>query len=204
MKQKFLTLLILFLGFNALCQHSSKDVDAGEKHQTSFQPPEIVLKAINIKEGMIVGEIGAGKGRYSVILANAVGKKGHIYANDIDKESLEYIKFRCKRDEIKNITTIMGTETDPLLPKNKLDMIFIVNTYHHIGEPVEIMKNAYSALKSTGTVAIVDGVPKKYSKHSHCATPKEKLIAQMKKAGYKFIKVAAELKRDNIYIFKKS
>jgi ubiquinone/menaquinone biosynthesis C-methylase UbiE len=49
---------------------------------------------------MVVGEIGAGKGRYSVILANHVGKTGHIYANDIDKESLEYLDFRCKRDNI--------------------------------------------------------------------------------------------------------
>ena len=97
----------------------------------------------------------------------------------------------------------MGEEKDPLLPKNKLDMIFIVNTYHHISEPVKVLKNAWPALKSTGTLVIIDGVPGKYGNDSHHTTSKNDLIAQMKKAGFKFDRVAAELKRDNIYIFRK-
>ncbi len=153
---------------------------------------------------MVVGEIGAGRGRYTVMLAKHVGSKGHIYANDIDKESLDYLKLRCERDEIENITTILGKEKNPMLPQNKLDMLFIVNTYHHIGKPISVLKNANSALKKTGTLVIIEGVPNKYDEHSHHhTTTKEKLIAQMKQAGFKFIRVAANLKRDNIYIFNK-
>jgi ubiquinone/menaquinone biosynthesis C-methylase UbiE len=154
-------------------------------------------------EGMVVGEIGAGRGRYSVILANHVGEKGHIFANDINKESIEYLDLRCKRDKIDNITTILGKERDPLLPEDKMDMIFIVNTYHHITHPVEVLKNAWPALKSSGTLVIIDGVPGKYGGSSSHTTPKEELISQAKEAGFRFIKVAAELERDNIYIFKK-
>jgi ubiquinone/menaquinone biosynthesis C-methylase UbiE len=181
----------------------AQDPDGWEDYQTSLQPPEIVIPAIELKEGMMVGEIGAGRGRYSVILAKAVGEKGHIYANDIDKESLDYLDLRLKRDKINNITIILGKEIDPLLPENKLDMIFIVNSYHHFSHPVDILKNAFPALKSSGTLVIIDGVPGKYGGNSSHTTPKEELISQAKEAGFKFDRVAAELERDNIYIFGK-
>ena len=190
--------IILLLLANPLL---GQDPDAWEERQTRQQPPEIVLKAINLKKGMTVGEIGAGRGRYSVILAAHVGSKGHIYANDIDREDLDYLAYRCKRDGIENITIVVGEELDPLLPEDKLDMIFTVNSYHHFSHPVELLKNAYSALKKSGTLVIMEGVPGKgYSGH---ATPQEEIISQMEEAGYSFEQVAAELEKDNIYIFRK-
>ena len=197
------TITVLCLSFIFTNQLLSQDPDGWEVRQTGYQPPEIVLEAIELKEGMMIGEIGAGRGRYSVILADAVGKKGHIYANDIDKESLDYLDVRCKRDGITNITIIRGEERDPLLPENKLDMIFIVNTYHHISHPVQILKNAHPALKTTGTLVIIDGVPGKYGGDSSHTTPQDELISQAKEAGFSFDRVAAELERDNIYIFNK-
>lgn len=204
MKRSVPVLIAMF----ALMLHVSpplvaQDPDGWEEYQTSLQPPEIVLPAIELKEGMVVGEIGAGRGRYSVILAKHVGEKGHIYANDIDDGSLEYLELRCKRDKIHNITIIRGEERDPLLPENKLDMIFIVNSYHHFSHPVDVLKNAYPALKTSGSLVIIDGVPGKYGSGSSHTTPKEELISQAKEAGFSFVKVAAELERDNIYIFKK-
>ena len=194
---------VLFLSFIFTLQLFSQDPDAWEVNQTSYQPPDVVLEAIDIKKGMIVGEIGAGRGRYSVLLAEAVGKNGHIYANDIDKESLDYLDSRCKRDDIRNITTVLGKELDPLIPANKLDMIFVVNSYHHFSKPVELLRNAQPALKTSGTLAIIEGVPGRYGRNSSHATSREDLISQVEEAGYSFDRVAAELTRDNIYIFKK-
>lgn len=197
-----LAFIIAFL-FHILIPLTAQDPDGWEDYQTSLQPPETVIPAIELKEGMVVGEIGAGRGRYSVILAAHVGETGHIYANDIDKASLDYLEKRCLRDKIDNITIIHGEERDPLLPDNKLDMIFIVNTYHHISHPVDVLKNAYPALKSSGTLVVIDGVPGKYGGNSSHTTPKDELISQAKEAGFSFVKVAAELERDNIYIFNK-
>jgi arsenite methyltransferase len=198
-----ITITVLCLSFIFTTQLYSQDPDAWEANQTSYQPPEIVLKAIELEKGMVIGEIGAGRGRYSVILAAAVGKNGLIYANDIDKEDLAYLDLRCERDGITNITNISGKELDPLLPDNKLDMIFIVNSYHHFSSPVELLQNAKPALKASGTLVIIEGVPGRYGRGSTHATPKEDLISQVKEAGFKFDRVAAELQRDDIYIFKK-
>jgi ubiquinone/menaquinone biosynthesis C-methylase UbiE len=196
-------IFVLCLSFMITPLTFSQDPDAWEANQTSYQPPEIVLKAIEIEEGMVIGEIGAGRGRYSVILAEAVGKDGLIYANDIDKEDLDYLDLRCERDGITNITIIRGKEKYPLLPDNELDMIFIVNSYHHFSSPVELLQNAHPALKPSGTLVIIEGVPGRYGRGSTHATPKEDLISQAKEAGYSFDRVAAELQRDDIYIFRK-
>jgi len=204
MKKFIPVLLTLFVVLSLVSNPLvAQDPDGWEDYQTSLQPPEIVIPAIELKEGMVVGEIGAGRGRYTVMLAKHVGPNGHIYANDIDKGSLDYLDSRCKRDKIDNITIIRGEERDPLLPENKMDMIFIVNSYHHFSHPVDILKNAYPALKPKGTLVIIDGVPGKYGGSSSHTTPKEELIAQAKEAAFKFDRVAAELERDNIYIFKK-
>jgi len=152
---------------------------------------------------MIVGEIGAGRGRYSVLLAEKVGAKGLVYANDIDQEALDYLNRRCRRDNISNIKTLRGKIKDPMLPANTLDMIFIVNSYHHFTHPVDVLKNAYPALKHGATLAIIEGVPGRYGRMSGHATPKDTLIKQVEDAGYTFVKVAAELQRDNIYLFRK-
>ncbi len=56
------------------------------------QPPAKVMQAIGVKPGMIIGEIGAGRGRYTVFLANETGSSGKVYANDIDEVSLAYLE----------------------------------------------------------------------------------------------------------------
>jgi ubiquinone/menaquinone biosynthesis C-methylase UbiE len=99
MKYGFLRFSILYiLSVCVLSQANAQDPDGWEETQNRLQPPETVLEAIRIKEDMIIGEIGAGRGRYTVILASAVGDEGHIFANDIDTGDLEYLELRCRRD----------------------------------------------------------------------------------------------------------
>ena len=83
-------------------------------------------------------------------------------------------------------------------------MIFIVNTYHHISDTVGLLKNALPALKSNGTLVIIEGDPDKHNTSSWHSTARKKLIAQMTEAGYKILKVENFLVEDNIYIFSKS
>ena len=95
---------------------------------------------------------------------------------------------------------IAGDVTDPLLPKGKLDMIFIISSYHHFDDPVELMKNARQALKKDGKVAIGEWVKKKNSSLGEGRTP-EKLEEEMNKAGYKLEKVDKSLEENGIYLY---
>lgn len=174
--------------------------NANEARLNRIQPPQKVLTAIGIEPGMVVGEIGAGRGRYTVQLAAAVGESGKVYANDIDAGALRYLEQRCARWNIGNIETILGGETVPNFPEGKLDLIFMISTYHHISDPVSLMHNAIPALKPDGRLAIVEWAPSP-ERTGEYLTP-EGMEKQLAEAGYELIRTETFLQTNNIYIFR--
>ena len=179
---------------------SCQDPDAWEKRQNDRQPPEKVMDAIGVKPGMIIGEVGAGRGRYAVHMASRTGPEGKVYAEDISKNDLEYLDKRCVRDDIKNIETILGGETDPKLPANSLDLVYIINSYHHIDQVIPLMKNIIPALKVGGKLVIIEQEPGKSGSNSH-ATPRKQLIKEAGEAGFSLVETIDILEIDLIYIF---
>jgi ubiquinone/menaquinone biosynthesis C-methylase UbiE len=94
------------------------------------------MDIIGLKEGMVIADIGAGRGRMTVWFADRVGAKGKVYANDIDRSSLDYLENRCRKNNITNVKTILGKVDDPLLPAGEVDIAFMVSVYHHLEKPL--------------------------------------------------------------------
>ena len=190
-----LVIFILILADIAFSQEAKGVLtpeNGNEARLNRLQPPEQVMDAIGIKPGMTVAEIGAGRGRYVVQLAVRVGEKGKVYAEDIDAQALKHLEKRCKRWELKNVETILGGVTQPKLPDDELDVIFIISTYHHFEDPVELMKNARSSLKPDGLVAIGEWLK---------STSPDKVKAQMTAAGYSLVRIETFLKKNGLYIY---
>ncbi len=178
-------------------------VEEWEKGLNERQPPVLIMDAMGVRPGMIVGEVGAGSGRMTMWLAERVGEKGMVYANDIDKEALEQLRQRCKRDGFKNVKTIVGKMEDPELPINTLDIAFMINVYHHVGNPVSLIRNIHPSLKPGGILAIVECDPHKvdWGEEHGCAS-KDEMIDNLKKAGFEVIRIELFLGEDNLYIAK--
>ena len=113
-------------------------------------PPDKIMDAVGITQGMVVAEIGTGRGRFLVQLAVRVGETGKVYAEDIDATALRHLENRCEKWGLFNVETIQGDVTDPKLPVGELDLIFVVSSYHHFKDPVTLIRNARSALKPDG------------------------------------------------------
>ncbi|MEJ2720685.1 MAG: methyltransferase domain-containing protein [bacterium] len=177
--------------------------DDWEKEWNERQPPGEVMDAVGIVEGMVVAEIGAGRGRYAVQVASRVGPKGKVYAEDIDEDALDYVSFRCTRDGIDNIETILGEVADPKLPPGSCDFIYCINTYHHIDKPVPLLRNTISALKPTGRLVIIEHLPETARKHGFIghSTPVDTVMAHAKAAGFDFVEQHSFLEFDEIYVF---
>jgi len=194
---------VLFLSAPAGLRGQVNPADAWEKRVNDLQPPDKVMEAIGVKPGMVIGEIGAGRGRYTVHLAGKVGPAGKIYANDIDAGSLAYLRERCQRDGIGNVITVFGRMDDPLFPSGSLDMVFMVNTYHHLARPVVLLRNIIPGLKPGAIVAVVEHDPEKsgaeFQKES---TSQEALRKQAADAGFEVVRVETFLEKDNIYILR--
>lgn len=150
---------------------------------------------------MIVGEVGAGYGRYTVHLSNRVGDSGKVYANDVTDKAINVLKERILQYNIKNIIPIKGQFHDPLFPVNNLDCIFTINTYHHIDRPVAFIKQASKYLKEQGIFAIVEHPPEVFVKEH--STPRKEIINHFKQNGFELIKEDHSLKYDVIYVFKR-
>jgi len=173
------------------------------------QPPEQVMDAIGLKPGMVIGEIGAGRGRYTVHLARRVGPAGKVYANDIDESALAFLRDRCRRNDIENIEIIMGEELDPRLPEKALDMVIMVWVYHMLDEPVPLMKNMKASLKPGATVVIIDPPDDEIDAEikemkgkldPNRPTIKERIVKRMGEAGFELVREETFLPKDTIYI----
>lgn len=199
----------IILGF-LLCCGSIAEAQAGkvpvepwEEGLNKQHKPLQLMDAIGLEKGMVIADIGAGRGRLTVYFAHRVGRKGMVLANDINSGALLYLEERCKRNDIGNVKTFLGTVSDPGLPDGKADILFMISTYHHLEKPVELMQNALPSLKADGRLIIVERDPEKTGQSSSESTPQALLIRQMTEAGYVHLNTdTALLERDNIYFFR--
>ncbi len=179
----------------------------------SWNPPEKVIEAIGVEPGMVIGEVGAGRGRYTVPLARRVGNTGKIYSNDIDENSLSTIRERCEQNGISNVETILGEEDDPLLPKQALDMVIMVWVFHHLDQPAPLLKNLKPSLKLGAPLVIVGPKDSEIDLEKEAfggkvepgrPTLRERIERAAAEAGFelKMIRVETFLPGDDIYILK--
>ena len=167
-----------------------------------WQQPDKVIAALQIREGSEIADLGAGGGYFTFYLAKATGPQGKVYAVDIDKGTNELIAERAKKDGINNVTTILATANDPLLPKSGVDLIFTSNTYHHFDNRIVYFSNLRQYLKPGGRIVIIEfdrrawleGLLRHY-------TPSEFIKREMEQAGYTLIKEPAFLDRQSFLIF---
>ena len=106
--------------------------------------------------GMTVADIGAGEGYYTVRLAERVGARGRVLAEDIDAEARDRLAQRVLRERLDNVSVRLGTPDDPRLPENSFDRIFMVHMYHEVEEPYAFLWRLRPALREHGHVIVVD------------------------------------------------
>ncbi len=121
-----------------------------------WQKPEEVIRALELKPGDHVADLGSGGGYFTFHLAKAVGPTGQVYAVDVDKGLNEYIAGRARDEGFTNISVILAKYDDPLLPTDGVDLIFTSDTYHHLENRVVYFRNARKYLRPAARVAIIE------------------------------------------------
>jgi precorrin-6B methylase 2 len=115
-----------------------------------------MIEALKLQPGDAVADVGAGSGRITFPMCEKVGAKGKVYAVDIQKELLDLIRERAKTKKITNIEIVQGTEKDPKLPANSIDLILMVDVYHEFAYPFEMTETMVKALKPGGRLVFVE------------------------------------------------
>ena len=117
---------------------------------------EEVMELAGVRPGMSVADVGAGKGYYTVRLAKVVGPRGRVLAEDIVPEVRDELGDRVQRERLDNVAVKLGSATNPMLPANSFDRVFLVHMYHEVEQPYAFLWHLREAVKPDGLVVVVD------------------------------------------------
>ncbi len=192
-------LICLGLGFGAGAVEAGKKDPMAEKTRDAadwakvfddpdrriWQKPFPLVRLLGLRQGDVVADLGSGTGYFLAYLAVEVGETGKVFAVDVDQEMLDYSMAR--KDIIPGIVTpILSAPDDPSLPDGQVDLVLVVDTWHHIKKRVDYIDKIGKSLSEEGRVAIVDfyrhelpvGPPLKHK------LAKAKVLKDFAKAGW--------------------
>lgn len=157
----------------------------GESREV-FHARHDVVKALQLKPGQSIADIGAGTGLYTRLFAGAVGPTGKVYATDIAPQFLAYIAANAKKDGLNNVQTVQGGDRDTNLKPASVDVAFSSDVYHHFEYPLTMNASIRSALKPNGRLYVLE-MEKSGSQTAHVRAPKKDVIAEIEKSGFKLV-----------------
>jgi ubiquinone/menaquinone biosynthesis C-methylase UbiE len=114
------------------------------------------MDILGLASGNGVADIGAGSGWFTARAAQRVGPLGTVYAVDINPEAIQYIDRRVQKQSLSNVKTILSTPDDPKLPKESVDAVLLLKTYHEVADPVALLEHVRPALRSGARLGIID------------------------------------------------
>jgi ubiquinone/menaquinone biosynthesis C-methylase UbiE len=120
------------------------------------QKPKELIAAMELQPGMTVADIGTGVGYMLPFLSQAVGPSGKVLAEDIFDDFLDQAKTRGAKEQLTNVTFIKGTERDPSLPDNSVDVALALDSYHHYDYPGEMLAGIHRGLRDGGRLVVVE------------------------------------------------
>lgn len=150
----------------------------------------LMLANLGVKRGMAICDMGCGNGFYALQLAKMTGDEGHVYAVDIQPEMLQLLNRRADEQEVRNVSPILGTFTDPRLPQGKIDLILLVDVYHEFSDPAAMLAAMRKSLSPTGLCALVEyrgEDPTVPIKPEHKMT-KSQILKEWAANGFKLVK----------------
>jgi ubiquinone/menaquinone biosynthesis C-methylase UbiE len=124
-----------------------------------------IVTSMGLAPGMTVADVGAGDGKFSVVLARGVGPNGRVYATEVDEAEIDKIASRAEGEGLRNVKTVVGSQDDTGLPFACCDAILLRMVYHHFTDTAAMRRSLLNALKPGGRLVIIDVPPKKGWRH---------------------------------------
>jgi SAM-dependent methyltransferase len=116
----------------------------------------LLLRELGLKPGMVVADVGAGSGYLSRHMAPLVAPGGRVIATDIQPEMLMLLKQVASDPQFANIEPLQSESADSRLPAGSVDLAIMVDVYHELEYPYEVLESIVRALKPKGRVAFVE------------------------------------------------
>jgi cyclopropane fatty-acyl-phospholipid synthase-like methyltransferase len=169
------------------------------------EEPAKLMKALKLKPGMTVCDLGCGNGFYTLKLAKEVVPDGKVLAVEIQKEMLDMLNRRAEKAGVKNIQPILSTVVDPKLPENAVDLILAVDVYHEMDHPVEMLAAMRKSLSKGGRMVLVEFRAEDESvpiKPLHKMS-KQQIMKEIPANGFKLVEQYDEMPWQHVMFFER-
>jgi ubiquinone/menaquinone biosynthesis C-methylase UbiE len=169
------------------------------------EKPQSIVDNMGLKPTDVVADIGAGTGYLTFRMSPKV-PQGKVLAVDIQQEMLDRLAAAAKEKGITNVEPVLGTTSDPKLPKEGVDAALMVDAYHEFDQPREMMEGIVAALKPGGRVVLIEyraEDPQVHIKPLHKMTEAQ-AIREMQAVGLKHVETKGMLPQQHFMIFQKS
>lgn len=166
-----------------------------------------LIDVLELKEGSVVADIGAGDGDQTLEIARYVGPEGRVYSTELGTESVEQLREAVEATLVTNVTVIEGAPAQTNLPEQCCDALFLRRVYHHFTDPASMNESLWHSLKPGGRLAVIDFIPSgsesadpdgRSSGSQHGVTS-ETVIDELRQAGFILISNEQRSGRD-IYV----
>ena len=117
---------------------------------------DLLLPELALKPGMVVADIGAGTGYIARRMALQVGSGGVLYAVDVQPEMVAMLRSMASKAGLAQIKPLLGAPDDVRLPEASVDLAIMVDVYHELEFPREVLASLVRALKPGGRVVFVE------------------------------------------------
>ena len=172
--------------------------------RASWQLPDRVIEALDLRPGAQVADLGAGDGYFTFTLADAVGAGGRVYAVDVEADVTEGLDASVASRGYDNVEVVLAEYDDPRLPDGEIDVVFLCNVYHHIDDRVSYFSDLRRDLAPGARVAIVDirgGASVRWLSPPGHSTDLDTLVDEMTAAGYDVAATFDFLPLQNFVVF---
>jgi predicted methyltransferase len=153
-----------------------------------------IAALLGLRPGMVVADVGAGSGAYTVALARTVGPAGRVIATEVEQRHLATIASRLAEEKLDNVSTVLGDQASTGLPDGCCDRILLRLVYHHFSDPAAMRSSLWRAMKPGALIAVVDvppqanwsalsGVP---DRGGH-GIPVQELVREMRSSGFELV-----------------
>jgi predicted methyltransferase len=186
-------------------QHSFGDAEKwaqifDDPKRDAWQKPHEVIQALALKPDAVIADIGSGTGYFSVRFANMT-PKGRVYGVDTEPDMVKFLADRAKREGLNNITAVPGAPDNPRLPE-KVDLIILVDVYHHVGDRERYFRQLQNSLKPGGRLAVIDfRMDSPEGPPTSARIAPDRVKAELKRAGYALAKEHTFLPNQYFLVF---
>ena len=155
----YFVLSLCFVASNLFAQDPWKDVyrESAWDQRDTWQRASDIISKLKLSSASQVADIGSHEGYFTIKLARVV-RSGKVYAVDVSKSKTEKLQEHLTKRNITNVDVILGKEDDPGLPRNILDAVLIVDTYHEMDQHATVLQHVLTALKPGGRLLLCEPI----------------------------------------------